>query len=83
MRIQRRGTGYLQIAEAQVFGQNLAVGKAATQSSTGWGGVAQRAVDGNIDGVYNNGSVSHTLGGNQEWWQLDMGQSHNLSLIHI
>lgn len=83
VRIQKNGRGYLQIAETRVYGKNLALGKAAVQSSTGWGGVAGRAVDGDIDGVYGNGSVSHTDSGNQQWWQLDLGQSHQLGRIWL
>jgi hypothetical protein len=42
---------------------NLALNKPSWQSSTGWGGVAARANDGNIEGNYWYGSVSHTLNG--------------------
>lgn len=52
---------------------NLAAGKPATQSSTHGGGVASRAVDGNTDGVWDNGSVTHTLIDTpQPWWQVDL-----------
>ena len=39
---------------------NLALGATTAQSSTVWGGVASRAVDGNTDGDYNHFSVTHT-----------------------
>ncbi|MEM7134025.1 MAG: tectonin domain-containing protein [Chloroflexota bacterium] len=84
VRIQRRGAGYLQIAETQVFGKNKAIGKTATQSSQYNGATtAAKAIDGNIDGVFNNGSVASTNGGNEEWWQLDMGESHHLGRIWL
>ena len=45
---------------------NLALGKPAVQSSTGYGGTADRAVDGNTNGDYFAGrSVSHTAENNQ------------------
>lgn len=82
VRIQRRGSGYLAIAEVEVYGQNLAQGKPATQSSTQEGS-AYRAVDGNIDGVFANGSVTHTLGGANEWLQIDMETPHDLGRIWL
>jgi len=48
---------------------DLTVGT-ATQSSTGWNGVASRAIDGNTDGVYNNGSMTHTQSEADAWWQV-------------
>jgi len=56
-----------------VGAKNLALGKAAVQSSTGYGGVAGRAVDGNRDGNYFAGSVTHTGLQFQPWWQVDLG----------
>jgi len=53
-------------------GMNLARGKPSDQSSTDYGGVASRAVDGNTDGVFANGSVTFADGGQQAWWQVDM-----------
>jgi hypothetical protein len=52
---------------------NLALGKPAQQSSTGWGGDPRRAVDGNPDGNYGANSVSHTENQAQAWWQVDLG----------
>lgn len=51
---------------------NLAFEKPATQSSTAFGGDAARAVDGNTDGSYGYGSVSHTGFGPGQWWQVDL-----------
>ena len=54
--------------------KNWAVGRAASQSSTGWGGVASRAVDGNTNGNFASNSVTHTAGSESTpWWQLDLG----------
>ena len=51
---------------------NLALNKPATQSSTATGGAAGLAVDGNTNGNFFAGSVSHTLLDNQAWWQVDL-----------
>ncbi|WP_435748567.1 alpha-L-fucosidase [Microbacterium sp. PMB16] len=50
---------------------HLAVGKPATQSST-LGASAALAVDGNRDGAYAAGSVTHTNSDAQAWWQVDL-----------
>lgn len=60
---------------------NVAQGKSATQSSTGFSGVPARAVDGNTGGNYNNGSVTHTNAEANAWWQVDLGNSYQLSSI--
>ena len=62
---------------------NLAQGRPATASSTGWGGEAGRAVDGNTDGLYGNNSVTHTLSDAQAWWQVDLGQSGAIQTIEL
>jgi hypothetical protein len=62
---------------------NLALNKSATQVSTYSTAVASRAVDGNTNGNYNNNSVTHTLGGNQDWWQVDLGSSYALETIKL
>ena len=56
----------------------------ATQSSTGfwgWWATADLAIDGNTDGNYFNGSVSHTLNNYQAWWQVDLNNMHRLESI--
>ena len=52
---------------------NLASGKPASQSSTYASADASRAVDGNTDGNWFNGSVSHTNNDAGAWWQVDLG----------
>jgi hypothetical protein len=63
--------------------RNLAVGKTATQSSTAYGGVPNRAVDGNTDGRYPATSVTHTGNGLLEWWQVDLGASADIERVAI
>jgi cytochrome c peroxidase len=62
---------------------NLAAGKAATQSSTGYSGVASRAADGNTNGVYSANSVTHTNWNAQPYWQVDLGSAAQLSEIAV
>jgi len=58
---------------------NLAFGAEATQSSTYQGGLASRAVDGNDHGVFNRGSVSHTGRDSGAWWEVDLGESAEIT----
>lgn len=63
--------------------QNLALNKSATQSSLAYGGDAERAVDGNVDGSYKNASVTHTGIEAQAWWQVDLSSIENISHINL
>ncbi|MFI1769669.1 discoidin domain-containing protein [Streptomyces sp. NPDC020800] len=62
---------------------NLALGKTATQSSTGWGGAPSRAVDGNTDGDFNHNSTSHTNADTNAWWKVDLGAVKPLTSVNI
>ena len=76
----------LSLAEVSVFQnqKNVAKKKSATQSSIGFGGSADRAVDGNTDGNYHNNSVSHTeIGGTNAWWEVDLGGTVNVEQIVV
>jgi hypothetical protein len=64
-------------------GTNQAQGKSTSQSSTDFSGASSRAVDGNTDGVYNNGSISHTGFENQPWWQVDLGGTVAIDTIEL
>ena len=71
---------------AQAAPVNLALSKTATQSSTYTGhigGSADRAVDGNTDGNYFNGSVTHTNLEQGAWWQVDLGAVYSVRSIEI
>ena len=63
--------------------RNLAQGKAASQSSTGSGGGANRAVDGNTNGTYSVGSVTHTTNSRNAWWQVDLGANSAIDSIQL
>lgn len=72
----------LSLAEVQVFApRNLALGKTATQSSVLYNGVANRAVDGNNDGMWGNNSTTHTAGELSPWWQVDLGATMPVSEV--
>ncbi len=66
---------------------NLALGKAAMQSSTYANGVASIAVDGDIDGSrgpWTNPSIQHTAQGDfQPWWKVDLGQVSDIQSIKL
>jgi hypothetical protein len=61
--------------------RNLALAGTATQSSTGFGGSASRAIDGNTDPTYGDGSITHTNGEAGGWWEVDLGDSFFLRRI--
>lgn len=67
--------------------ENLALasnGAIATQSSTAYDGPPQLAIDGNTNGNYGDGSVSHTgHNDNPKWWEVNLGQDHTLWEIVI
>ena len=80
--VQLNGAGTLELAEVEVFGgekMNFARSPEASafQSSTrigGGGNEARFAIDGNTDGIFNNGSVTHTMTEDNPFWQVDLGQ---------
>lgn len=57
-------------AEVEEGVVNLAYKKPTSQSSTGWGGVPERAVDGKESGIWNHGTCTHTNGAG--WWMVDL-----------
>ncbi len=88
VRIQKLGGGALSLAEVRVLGQaltvvNLAAGRPASQSSTAFGGSADRAVDSNTDGIFGNASVTHTANQAQPWWEVDLGAIALIETIDV
>jgi alpha-L-fucosidase 2 len=76
----------LSLAEVEVFagGKDVALSRKAMQSTTVYGGVAARAVDGNLDNNYNNQSVTHTApDGTDPWWEVDLGHAVEIDAIRI
>ena len=62
---------------------NVALTGTATQISTSSGGVASRAIDGNTDGNYHRGSVSHTSDTNDPWWNLVLNDVYTIQSIIV
>jgi len=76
VRVQLAGDNHLQLAEVEVKGganRSMALSRTVSQSSTGWGADAFRAVDSNTSGNWNDNSLSHTNFEHQPWWQVDLG----------
>jgi hypothetical protein len=74
------------LAEVQVMsaGSNVAVGKAATQSSTQYEGApATKAVDGNNSGRTRHQSLTFTKAENDPWWEVDLGSEVPIEAIHL
>jgi hypothetical protein len=83
-RIEHQSKAFLQIAEVQVFskGENVAPRGKATQSTTGFGGTADRAIDGKTDGVFEHGSVAHNAENDPSpWWEVDLGAEQSLDKV--
>lgn len=62
---------------------NVALNKSATQSSTYVDASASRAVDGNTDGSWNSGSVSHTLVDPEPWLEVDLGNVYSIDEVVV
>ncbi|MBL05168.1 MAG: hypothetical protein CMJ99_05985, partial [Planctomycetes bacterium] len=61
---------------------NVGPNGVATQSSEGWGGAPGRAIDGNTDGQWGGGSVTHT-NGMDSWWEVDLQSSYYIDSIRL
>lgn len=76
----------LSLAEVEVFskGKNIALNGAAAQSSTQWDGDALRAIDGNTDGIWESGSVTHSAENTPNpFWELDLGFDYPIEKIIV
>ena len=75
----------IHIAELQAFAEetNVATGGAASQSSEGFGGKPERAIDGNTDGVFANNSVTHTDKQKDPWFEVDLKQAYELNKLVV
>ena len=75
----------LHMAEVQVFsgGINIAPKGLASQKSTKGDAVASRANDGNTDGEYVKGSVSHTGESDNPWWEVDLKSAQPIERIVV
>jgi putative membrane-bound dehydrogenase-like protein len=73
----------LTLAEVQVMseGKNVALKKKASQSSTDFGGVPMRAVDGNTNGAYSSNTQTHTTPQTNPFWEVDLGQEFPIDSV--
>ena len=86
VRISMDGSATLTLPEVEVFslGINVALEKPASQSTTNWGGTADKAVDGDTNGSYGAGTSTHTIeGDNSPWWEVDLGQAYPIDGIGV
>ena len=63
--------------------ENLALNGSASQSSTSFGAIASRAIDGNSNGGFGSGSVTHTAPDADAWWQVRLSQTSDINQIVI
>ena len=62
---------------------NLALFGTATQSSTLHEGEASRAIDGDTNGSFGAGSVTHTSPELNPWWIVDLGANYHIGDISV
>ncbi|MDF1842787.1 MAG: DUF1553 domain-containing protein [Rubripirellula sp.] len=67
----------IHLAEIEVYsgGKNVALDGTPSQSTTDFGGEVKYINDGNTDGNYNGGSVTHTASQKDPWIEIDLGKS--------
>ncbi|MDP6479834.1 MAG: HEAT repeat domain-containing protein [Phycisphaerales bacterium] len=76
VRVELDGAATLTLAEVEVMsgGSNVSLGQPCSQSTTNWDGVADRAVDGDSNGIWTAGTSTHTIEGQMNpWWEVDLG----------
>jgi len=71
------------ITEFAKRGKNIARNKPTEQSSTGYGGFAKRAVDGDINTDFKGGSCTHTHYDQEPWWRVDLEKSQAVGAVQI
>ncbi|XDV19284.1 hypothetical protein PO909_024783 [Leuciscus waleckii] len=74
----------LTLCEVEVYGylaENLAVGGAATQSSTSGDGFAEKAVDRGLQQLYTG--CSSTLNETNPWWRLDLRHIYRVTKVIV
>lgn len=75
----------LQIAEIEIMsgGKNIAKGGKAKQSTTGHGGDANRAMDGDKSRNYGKGMTHTQENQPNPWWEIDLGGAHDIDTISL
>ena len=76
--------GIYDTVECTIGEINLATAGTATSSSTYPGGDASKAIDGDTNGAWSNGSIAHTQGSTaNEWITIDLGSLQYVDEIRI
>ena len=70
-------------AELVVTAPNLALGGTASQIDTGFGGTADRAIDGNTSGAFGSGSITHTNSTEGAWWEVELAAVSTIDEIVV
>jgi hypothetical protein len=66
-----------------MFAVNVAKGKPTYQSSEGWGGKPDRAVDGNRAAPWAGASCTHTQSDVNAWWGVDLERFTAVKRVEI
>ena len=82
---------YLHMAEVQVYGGSKGVsglgilsdGKPTKASSVGWGGISDKAVDGNVDGFFGHKTSYCSKGTKDNWWQVDLEKDYPVYTVLV
>jgi YVTN family beta-propeller protein len=70
-------------SERTVYFNNVARGKVANMSSSYPPTTADRAVDGNTDGIFADNSLIHTNSEANAFWEVDLGAMHQIFAIRL
>ena len=62
---------------------NIGRGKNTRQSSTGYGGLSSRAVDGNSNSQWRGRSCTHTNRQRNAWWRVDLGADYKVGMVKL
>ena len=61
----------------------MALSGTAIQSTTDYGGLAERAIDGNNDPQWEHNSCTHTVSQAKAWWRLELPGVYRVSEIQV
>ena len=75
------GSGSFDLFIGGTTANNAALNGTAIQSTTDFGGLASRGIDGNKNGIYGGGSITHTNNSSNNWWEVDLGASTPIDRI--
>ena len=86
VRVELPKPGTLTLAEVQIFvdGKNIGPSGKAKQSSTAYGGDAQRAIDGKTTADFSAGTSTHTNENDPKpWWEVDLHTEHPIESVAV